>query len=102
GKRVKAWMEHNHVDDLGEHHAIHWLPDPVNVADTDAVGSLIRVAKELKPSLIVFDTLARSIVGADENSAKDMGEVVAKLDWLRKATSATVLLVHHTGKDVSA
>src|SRR5690606_13091125 len=53
-------------------------------------------------SLIVIDTLARSIVGVDENSAKDMGGVIKHLDQLRRATGSTILLVHHTGKDASA
>jgi len=57
---------------------------------------------EIGPVLFVFDTLARCIAGADENSARDMGLVVANLDRIRRATSACVLAVHHTGKDMTA
>ena len=99
GKRVKTWMGHNRIHNLDR---IHWLPEAVNVAIPETVAALIEVAKRLQPSLIVVDTLARSIVGVDENSAKDMGEVVSYLDQLRKATGACVLVVHHTGKDTSA
>src|SRR5690606_28789435 len=102
GRRVKAWLSHNRIYDLSRHHPIHWLPEAVNVAEPASVWGLIEVAEELQPALIVIDTLARAIVGADENSAKDMGEVVARLDQLRRATRACVLLVHHTGKDTSA
>lgn len=49
--------------------------------------------------LIVIDTLAAASPGADENAAKDMGLVIEHCKRLHKATGATVLLVHHSGKD---
>jgi putative DNA primase/helicase len=48
--------------------------------------------------LIVIDTLARSFAG-EENSATDMGAFVRACDKIRAATGATVLVVHHSGKD---
>lgn len=48
--------------------------------------------------LIVVDTLARSFEG-EENSATDMGAFVRACDNIRAATGATVLVVHHSGKD---
>src|SRR5690606_9825239 len=71
GKRAKAWMDHHRFYDLGKYHPIHWLPEAVNIAEPASVWGLIEVVEELQPALIVIDTLARSIVGADENSAKD-------------------------------
>ena len=54
---------------------------------------------EHKPSLIVIDTVARCMVGGDENSARDMGLVIASVDSLRARYRCAVLLVHHTGKN---
>lgn len=51
--------------------------------------------------LIVIDTLAASSPGADENAAKDMGIVIEHCKRLHKTTGATVMLVHHSGKDQS-
>lgn len=50
--------------------------------------------------LVVIDTLARCITG-DENTAADMGRFVTACDWIRNATTAAVLVVHHAGKDTS-
>ena len=50
------------------------------------------------PVLAVVDTLARAAPGADENSARDMGQIVATCDAMRKALGCAVLLVHHTPK----
>jgi hypothetical protein len=45
----------------------------------------------LGPVLIVVDTQARVTVGADENSARDMGELVAAADRLRQAHEGSEL-----------
>jgi hypothetical protein len=51
--------------------------------------------------LIVIDTVNRSLGGGEENSSADMGAFVSACDRIRSATGATVLVVHHTGKDVN-
>ena len=51
------------------------------------------------PKLIVIDTLARSFVGKDENSATDMGLFVRNVDTIKERFDCTVLAVHHSGKD---
>lgn len=100
GKRITAWVSH-HVTQL-DGHPIHWLPRAVNLTDLTEVYAFIDTVRDLGPVLVVFDTLARCIVGADENAAKDIGLVVENLERIRRATGACVLCVHHTGKDVSA
>lgn len=57
-------------------------------------------AKKGKPvQLIVIDTLARCFGGNDENDAKDMGAFIEGCDTIKRETGATVLVVHHSGKD---
>ncbi len=94
-RRVDAW-EHAWGREATD---LHVLPFTVNLRNSADVAELAEVARELDVRLVVIDTLARSLVGADENSARDIGEAVAALDRLRRATGATVLPVHHTGKD---
>jgi hypothetical protein len=74
------------------------LPAPVNLLDAAAVDELCGLVAG--HALVVVDTLARCMVGGDENSAKDMGMAVDSLYRLREATGdGTVVVVHHTGKD---
>lgn len=71
--------------------------DPTYLAE--AVQEL---AHETGPfGMIVIDTLARSILPGDENSAQDMGRVIASAELLKERTGACVLLIHHTGKDMA-
>ena len=51
-------------------------------------------------SMIIFDTFSRCIGGGDENNPKDMGAAIAGADEIRVKTNSTVLLVHHSGKDI--
>lgn len=48
--------------------------------------------------LLVIDTLHSAAVGAEENSAKDMGEVMRKAKLAIKLLGCAVLLVHHSNK----
>lgn len=52
-----------------------------------------------RAALVIVDTLARTMLGANENSSEDMGEVLSNCDGIHRATGAMVLLVHHSGKD---
>lgn len=98
GRRVKAWLTHHQSDDPGD---IHWLTRPVNLTDTGEVWTFLELVGPLSPVMVTFDTLARCSLGAEENSAKDMGKVVAGLDLIRDETGATVRVVHHAGKDLA-
>jgi len=67
------------------------LTDPQDVNDFAAV---------LPAGAVVFiDTLNRAAPTADENSSKDMGEILQAAKRLQAITGGLVVLVHHTGKD---
>jgi hypothetical protein len=96
--RLRGWFTNAGLD-LSESVGFYLYPDAVNLLTPAAVVAFIDDAAAISPTLIVVDTLARCIVGADENSAKDMGLAIEACDRIRRTTAATVLLVHHTGKD---
>ena len=78
------------------------LPRPLNLTNAFEVSSLAALIAWNGYGLVLFDTLARCMVGADENSAKDCGQVVDAMHRLREATPdgrGVVTAVHHTGKD---
>lgn len=52
-------------------------------------------------AVVVLDTLNRAAPTADENSSRDMGEILEAAKQLESLTGGLVLLVHHTGKDES-
>ena len=52
------------------------------------------------PTLVVLDTLNRSI-GGEENSAKDMGDYVNAATTIADEFKCAVIVVHHCGYDTS-
>jgi hypothetical protein len=70
------------------------LTDPQDVRDLAAVVPA--------GAVVVLDTLNRAAPTADENSSKDMGEILEAAKTLQAATGGLVVLVHHTGKNAAA
>ncbi|GHG10014.1 AAA family ATPase [Streptomyces hydrogenans] len=92
-RRVRAWEMQNKRPMTG----VHFYPNPVQLGDRKDVSALIRTAKRGDYKFVVLDTQARCTVGLEENSASEMGMVVAALDVLKEVTGACVALVHHSG-----
>ena len=96
-KRYLASLNHYQVRES----LIFWDSEVPNLLDTSMVDARISAMKEAEIGLVVVDTLAHGMQGADENSAKEMGVVIANLIKIKEQLNATVLVVHHTGKDAS-
>lgn len=100
--RVAAYRR-DHPDAGGLPFAI--VPQAVNFMDAVSVATLIATIRAAeseageKATLIIIDTFARALPGADENSAQDVGTAVAWADRVREDTGAAVGFVHHAGKD---
>jgi len=98
--RLEAYCSHNGLDpaDLD----IRFMTDAPNLLDKADIRELLVALMEYgKLDFIVIDTYARAMAGANENDAKDVGQAVAHCDIIHRKTGATVLLVHHSGKDAS-
>ena len=67
------------------------LTDFLDVADLAAVVP--------SGAVVFLDTLNRAAPTADENSSKDMGEILSAAKQLQSLINGLVVLVHHTGKD---
>lgn len=76
------------------------LPYPVQIKSADGQwAALEEIVKELNAGFVVIDTQHRVSTGLEENSATDMGVMVAAVGRLKRATKACVLVVHHTGRN---
>lgn len=71
---------------------------PVLIDKAQQEALLGAIKREKRPSIIFFDTLAAVTPGADENSGKEMGELLGYCHTLYKATGALIMLIHHEGK----
>lgn len=103
-RRIKAW-EKKYNDGQPVENLVR-IECPVFPASPESLNQLldtieiIKNTNQLPIRLIVLDTLARCFGGNDENAAKDMGAFIQGCDILKAKTQATILLVHHSGKDL--
>lgn len=73
-----------------------------NLLEPAQITDLIRDIQAREPyDLIVMDTFAQVMPGANENSGEDVGKALAECKRIHRHTGAMVLLVHHSGKDAS-
>lgn len=52
-----------------------------------------------KPSMIVIDTLSKSMAGLNENDAQDAGKFIRFCDSLVEHFGCSVIAIHHSGKE---
>lgn len=102
-RRMLAWQKKHKM--VGVDAPFRLLPASVNLTDAEHVSRVVRTAlaaaeaEGFPVALVVIDTVARAIAGADENSAQDMGRMVAAVDHIRDHCSTAILGIHHSGKD---
>jgi len=102
-QRIKAWeLQHNKATGVDR---LAWLSVPVFPTDYDQVDAVIEYCEEIKSrtdeavKLVILDTLARCYGGNDENSSRDMGAFIRGCDAIKQRTGASILVVHHSGKN---
>lgn len=95
GRRVEAWSVRNGrpVEQ------VLFLPVPVQLLQGVDVAAFTQLLGDLRPDLAILDTQARVTVGAEENSARDMGLFVDALETVRRSSGACILTVHHDARN---
>lgn len=93
-KRIVAWCTYNQQP-AGQ---LYFICEEVNLRDARTVELFIETVAPLQPALIILDTLARCLVGGEENSAKDTGLAIHHCAMLQRALETSVALVHHTNR----
>lgn len=103
-RRLKAYTAHHgaHVGAFG------LIPTALNLMDPSAdVESLIDLVVEKASEigeaieLVIVDTVARAMMGGNENASEDMARLVSAGDRIREETGAHVMFIHHSGKDAA-
>lgn len=100
GVRIDAWQNDRRIHNIGADQ-FQLLPNAVNLLDRQWGDALVEVAGDLKPALVIADTLARSMPGGDENGSRDTGIVIDTANRVQQAAGATVLFVHHDTREGS-
>lgn len=98
-KRLDALRKRHSLPEIPN---LYFLKSQLNLRSSmEDLAGLLNAIKEnnLKPKLIVIDTLARAFAGGNENASEDMGAFINVIGLLQQATNSSVLIIHHSGKD---
>lgn len=97
-KRLRAFRLHHQLKPGSPAPQLIVLaPNLMSAADVTELQTAIAAAGGA--DVIVVDTLHASAAGADENSAKDMGQYLTHCRALQASTGGLVIMIHHSGKD---
>ncbi|TFW10037.1 AAA family ATPase [Oxalobacteraceae bacterium OM1] len=99
GQRTQAWKQYHRRAQSPRMRVV--MRQPFNFLEPAQVEALGRAIVEAgcAGGLTIVDTLNRATEGADENSALDMGRVIASADRLQQLVGGLLMVVHHAGKD---
>lgn len=95
--RAQAWETH-HGRTLPD--GLQMMLQPFKLTDARDIHDLAAVVPA--GAVVFVDTLNRAAPTADENSSKDMGEILEGAKRLQHLINGLVVLVHHTGKNTAA
>lgn len=102
GDRFSSAMAYHRVDDLPGFFFSETVPQLYQAPMGDSIARFVadwQAQGGGAMDLLFVDTLHSATVGADENSAEDMGRVLAECKAAVKALGCAVILVHHANKN---
>lgn len=97
-KRIAAWHIHKGLNQQAPFVVVPSAVDLLDEHNTADLHLTIQAVADRPVSLVIFDTLARSMTG-DENSSQDIGQAIRAMDGIREAFNCCVMAIHHSGKD---
>lgn len=103
GLRKVAWEIKNKASAMD----LILLGEAIDMTSSSACSELSEMVYEferkdgIRPKLLIIDTLNRSFGGGDENSTQDMTKFVKSCDAFRAETGCDIIVIHHSGKDVT-
>ena len=99
--RLRAAVRARRLDGDGLTGLTLWTAQPQLFADGPSGAAAWVAAAQAAgdaPDIVILDTLHGATAGADENSARDMGQVLGSVRYIRDTLGCAVLLVHHANK----
>lgn len=98
--RVAGYCQYHQLSTTELDRTLHFVSRAVDLLPNGECEALIESLRRFTPDLVILDPFARCAVGAEENSATEVGEIIAEMAHISSQLDCTVAVVHHTGTDV--
>jgi predicted transcriptional regulator len=93
-QRIAAWCKH-HQKDEG---SLYMCMGAVEMMETSDLAAFLSAGETINPCVVFVDTLARAMIGGDENNQRDMGFFITACEEIQRHWACAVLVIHHTNK----
>lgn len=103
--RFEAAMKYHELANWANYSIIDDGPQFYEDNEGEEIDALIREWKTFQREpldILIIDTYAMATVGADENSAKATGKVIANARKIAREMNCAIIFVHHTTKNGSS
>jgi KaiC/GvpD/RAD55 family RecA-like ATPase len=101
-KRIKAYAVQYGLDLAEFDDKFRIIDAAPNFLERDDIVDVVKSLRTIgKVDVVVIDTFAQVTPGANENAGEDMGKALYNINVIHRATGATPLMIHHSGKDAS-
>jgi hypothetical protein len=95
GVRIQSWISY-HAERPENFMVFPFVPKLNRPGDPER---FLATVEALQPKLVVIDTFARAMAGADENSAMEVGRFISMIDEARERAGCSSLILHHPAKN---
>lgn len=95
GVRIQSWISY-HQETPENFRVFPFVPKLNRPGDPER---FLATVEALQPKLVVIDTFARAMAGADENSAMEVGRFISMIDEARERAGCSSLILHHPAKN---
>lgn len=99
--RVNAWAQHHGMAAPG-HTNLYFVLEQISLHEPDVSLRVQAMMDDIRPSLLIIDTVGQSAAGLDILAAKDAMIYLRALGMIQRHSGCAVLMVHHTNKGNSA
>jgi hypothetical protein len=95
--RIKAWESvHNRGRAIPDDR-LAVVGGAAVIANDDDMFAISELCAQMRPRMVIWDTLHRSAPGIEENSNTEMGVIIDRISRFREHFACTQLFNHHTG-----
>ena len=102
-RRAIAWgLEYGR---LGEQLPFKVIRGPLDFREPQTAADIVATLEDMaqrhscEAGLIIVDTVSRALCGGDENSPKDMGQLIANVSRIQSAIGVHIAMTHHQPVD---
>jgi len=93
--RVAAWCHDKGIESPGR---FHFLDEAVQISIKGDRTELFKALGDIRPVLIVVDTMSLCALGLSENDSGAMNQFMADVKSIQDETGAHIMLIHHNNK----